>query len=444
MKRETFGWGRYPVAETEWITASTHDDALAAARRLDGVIARGNGRAYGDAAIGRQSTLVLTGLDRMLRFDPESAMLTVEAGVLLSDIIHAFLPRGFFPYVVPGTKLVTVGGAIAADVHGKNHHREGGFGDYVVAMSLASPSGKIVRASREENPDLFHATLGGMGLTGPIVEATIRLRPVETAWIRQTTVVAENLNVALETLAANDDATYSVAWIDCLSRGSSLGRSLVYLGEHARRDELDGKVRNPPPSAFSDTKLSVPIDFPNFVLNRYSVSAFNEAYFRTGARRAGRPFLIAASPYFFPLDGVGDWNRIYGSRGFVQHQCVLPLGKAPSVMAEMLDRNARRGNASFLAVLKKLGRSTGMLSFPLEGYTLTLDLPVSDGLLEFLDELDRLVVKAGGRLYLAKDARQSPETFAAGYPNADAFREMRRTIGVADRVASRLSQRLDL
>jgi decaprenylphospho-beta-D-ribofuranose 2-oxidase len=301
-----------------------------------------------------------------------------------------------------------------------------------------------VHASREENSALFHATVGGMGLTGTILEATIRLRPVETGWIRQTTVAAENLSAALAAFSANDGATYSVAWIDCLARGSRLGRSLLYLGEHAGRGELDGRLRDRPLPAIADPRLSVPIDFPNFALNRYSVSAFNEAYFRMGARSAGRPFLVAASPYFFPLDGVGDWNRIYGSRGFVQHQCVLPLGSAPAVIAEMLDRIARRGDASFLAVLKKLGASRGMLSFPFEGYTLALDLPLTRGLLGFLDELDRLVVSGGGRIYLAKDARQSRETFAAGYPNADAFRAMRRTRGLADSVASRLSQRLGL
>ena len=444
MMREVTGWGRFPVVETEWIAPSGRLAALEAARAREGLIARGNGRAYGDAAIGARSTLLMTGLDRMIGFDAQSGRLTLEAGVLLSDVISAFLPRGYFPYVVPGTRFVTVGGAIAADVHGKNHHREGGFGDYVETLVLATPAGQVVRASREENADLFFATVGGMGLTGVILEATIRLRPVETGWIRQTTLVAEDLGAAFGALSEGDSSTYSVAWIDCLAKGPRLGRALVYLGEHAPRDWLSGARAERPFPAVGEPKVSVPIDFPALALNRYSMSAFNELYYRLGRRKAGQSEFVAASPYFFPLDGVGDWNRVYGARGFVQHQSLLPLPSAQAVMAEMLERIARRGDASFLAVLKKLGRSSGMMSFPFEGYTLTLDIPVGPGLFEFLDEIDRLVASAGGRIYLAKDARQSRETFEAGYPKADAFRAIRKALGLSDRLQSHLSQRLAL
>ena len=313
------------------------------------------------------------------------------------------------------------------------HHREGGFGDYVVELALAI-KGDIVRVSREENSELFYATIGGMGLTGVILEAMIRLRPVETGWIRETTIVAKDLNSTIAALDVSDDATYSVAWIDCLAKGSHLGRSLVYLGEHAASGDLDGARQDRRFPEVGEPRLSVPIGFPGFALNRCSVSVFNEAYFRMGARKAGQSLLIAASPYFFPLDGVGDWNRIYGSSGFIQHQCVIPLGAALPVIAELLDRISRRGDASFLAVLKKLGRSSGMLSFPIDGYTLAVDIPLTSGLLKFLEDLDCLVTGAGGRIYLAKDARQSRETFGAGYPNADKFRAIRRDLGIADRV----------
>ena len=438
------GWGRYPVADTDLIAAETLDAARRATAAGNGLIARGNGRAYGDAAVGARQTLDVTPLNRMQAFDAERGSLTVEAGVLLSDIIAALTPRGMFPFVVPGTRYVTVGGAIAADIHGKNHHREGGFGDYVQSLVLAMPDGTTVLTSREQRPELFNATVGGMGLTGTILQATLKLRRIETGWIRQRTIVASDLAHALEALEEGDSATYSVAWIDCLARGSALGRSLVYLGEHARRDELTGhEAATLFPSA-GDPRVALPFDLPTVTLNRLSVAAFNELYFRLGARKAGAPFFVPIEPFFFPLDGVGSWNRIYGARGFVQHQCVLPPPTAAAVLADMLGRVAARGDASFLAVLKKLGPANGMLSFPMPGFTLALDFPVSPGLVEFLHELDALVTTAGGRLYLAKDAVQSRSTFDAGYPRAPEFRALRRSIDPERRIRSRLSDRLGL
>jgi len=437
------GWGRYPILETELISPRTADALRHAVRQGDQAIARGNGRAYGDAAIGVRQTIATSHLDRMRAFDPATGQVTLEAGVLLSDLIATVLPRGFFPQVVPGTSLITVGGAIAADVHGKNHHCEGGFGQYVEALQLALPSGDVVRASRDQHPEVFGATIGGMGLTGTILEATIRLRPVETGWIRQRTIVADNLGAAIAALDGSDGVTYSVAWIDCLAKGASLGRSLIFLGEHATLDELDDRqranrfpLRKPP--------LSVPADAPSFVLNHWTVAAFNELYFRAGRRKAASSMLVPAHPYFFPLDALGDWNRIYGRRGFVQHQCVLPVRTARATLTEMLDRIARRGGSSFLAVLKKLGEGSGALSFPMAGYTLALDFPIKPDLFSFLDELDELVVAAGGRLYLAKDARQSRATFEAGYGDLAGFREVRRTVDPTAKITSRLAARLGL
>jgi FAD/FMN-containing dehydrogenase len=438
------GWGRHPVVETDIVAPRTLDAARVATARTEGGVARGNGRAYGDASIGAQQTLQMGGLDRIRAFDATTGLVTVEAGVLLADLIAAFLPRGFFPAVVPGTKFVTIGGTIAADVHGKNHHRDGGFGDHVESLVLATAGGDLIRASRHESPDLFAATIGGMGLTGTIVEATLRLRPVETGWIRQRTIVAPDLTEAIAALAEGDSATYSVAWIDCTAKGSRLGRSLVFLGEHAVPNELHSKASaNLFPKA-SGARLAVPIDCPAIVLNHWSVGAFNSFYFRLGARRAGEPFLVPADSYFFPLDGIDAWNRIYGRRGFVQHQCVLPVTAAPGILAEMLGRIAARGDASFLTVLKKLGSSNGILSFPFPGYTLALDFPLAPGLFGFLDELDRLVVAAGGRLYLAKDARQSRTTFEAGYPGLQRFRDIRNSVDPTRRIRSRLSERLGI
>ena len=438
------GWGRYPTVETEIVTPRT----LEAARRLtaegEGVVARGNGRAYGDAAIGVSRTIAMKALNRVCAFDVETGLLTVEAGALLSDLIVAFLPHGFFPAVVPGTRYVTVGGAIAADVHGKNHHRDGGFGDHVESLILTTAGGEMIRASRSEHSDLFFATIGGLGLTGTIIEATLRLKRVETGWIRQRTIVAPGLAAAMAALDEGDTATYAVAWIDCMAKGPKLGRSLLYLGEHVRRDELDAKAAANLFPALNNELLAVPLDFPALALNHWSVRAFNELYFRLGARRAGHNVLVRADPYFFPLDRVGAWNRMYGRRGFVQHQCVLPAATATGVLAEMLERIVSRGDASFLAVLKKLGPSSGILSFPLRGYTLALDFPVRPGLFQFLDELDRLVVSAGGRLYLAKDARQSRATFEAGYPDLPRFRDIRRLVDPTSRIRSRLAERLGM
>ncbi|WP_027528259.1 FAD-binding oxidoreductase [Bradyrhizobium sp. Ec3.3] len=434
------GWGRFPVVDTDLLTPRSFaavGDAIAA---TSGGIARGNGRAYGDAGIGVSQTLAMTAFDRVRSFDPATGRIRLEAGVLLSDLIETFGPRGFLPYVVPGTRFVSVGGAIAADVHGKNHHCEGGFGRYVDSILLRTGAGETIEASREANPDVFLASIGGMGLTGVILEATLRLRPVETGWIRERVISASDLHAAMRALDAGDSATYSVAWIDCVARGSDLGRSLIYLGEHASASELPDGAETFPRG--QDPRLNVPIDLPSMTLNRYSVRAFNELYYRMGARRAGGSHLVSIFPYFFPLDGVGAWNRIYGRRGFLQHQCVIPHEGALGVLGDILDRVSRRGDASFLAVLKKLGQGDGLMSFPMPGYTLALDFPASGNIMNFLDEIDRLVVAAGGRLYLAKDARQSRSTFEAGYPALQRFKEIRASLDPMAKIRSKLSQRL--
>ncbi|MBB4426945.1 FAD/FMN-containing dehydrogenase [Bradyrhizobium sp. CIR48] len=432
------GWGRFPVVDSDVLRPRSFaavGEAVSA-----GTVARGNGRAYGDAAIGATRTVTMTGFDRVRSFDPATGRIRLEAGVLLSDLIDTFGPRGFLPFVVPGTRFVSIGGAIAADVHGKNHHCEGGFGRYVDSLLLRTGQGEVIEASREQNSDAFFASVGGMGLTGIILEATMRLRRVETGWIRERVISASDLDAAMRALEAGDAATYSVAWIDCAARGRDLGRSLIYLGEHAGRGELAEGVDAFPVG--KESRLSVPVDLPSMALNRTSVRAFNELYYRMGARRAGGSHVVSLYPYFFPLDSVGEWNRIYGKRGFLQHQCVIPQAGARAVLGDILDRVARRGDASFLAVLKKLGQGDGILSFPLPGYTLALDFPVKGDILNFLDEIDRLVVAAGGRLYLAKDARQSRATFAAGYPALQRFNAIRKSLDPAGNIRSKLSQRL--
>ncbi|HEX2147657.1 MAG TPA: FAD-binding oxidoreductase [Pseudorhizobium sp.] len=439
------GWGRYPRIESKAIDVRFPNQVADQVRSGSGLIGRGNGRSYGDAAIGNPNTMICRSLSRMKSFDPSTGSLTVEAGTMLSEILDAFLPRGWFPPVVPGTKLVTVGGMIASDVHGKNHHRDGGFGAHVEEMKLVLANGETVTCSARDNEDLFYATIGGMGLTGIIVEASFRMKPIETGWVLQKTVVAEDLAAAIDALDATSDSTYSVAWIDCLSRGKALGRSLIFAGEHATADQLAslgaGQVAFPAPQP---ARLRLPVDLPGWTLNRASVAAFNELYFRAGARKASKPRLVHWNPYFFPLDGINDWNRLYGRRGFVQHQCVVPEARAVPVLTEILERFTRSGRGSFLAVLKKLGSGTGLLSFPMPGYTLALDLPAAPDVFALLDEIDQLVVEAGGRLYLAKDARQSRQTFEAGYPDLEAFKALRRRIDPERHFNSQLATRLGL
>lgn len=440
--KDLSGWGRYPRFIGAQATAANLDEAVTATQVGSGLIARGLGRSYGDAAIGCETTLSMTGLNRMQSFDPETGLLTTEAGVSLAEIIACFLPRGYFPTVVPGTRFVTVGGMIASDVHGKNQHNDGTFGHHVAWLNLALPDGRILRCAPHENAELFHATIGGMGLTGTILSACFRLKPVQSGWIRQTTHAAKNLTEAIALLRQTKNTTYTVAWIDVLARGASLGRSLILAGEHATQDDLWGGCKQFPPAR--NGRLGVPFELPSWVLNTASVSAFNALYYRRGAVKSGQTTLVPWDSYFFPLDSIANWNRIYGARGFVQHQCVIPNENAETVMTSILELLSSRGEGSFLAVLKSMGPGAGLMSFPRDGLTLALDVPVSEKRLGLLAEIDALVAQAGGRIYLAKDACQSRATFNAGYPNIAAFRKVRQNIGVADHMASKLSGRLDL
>jgi FAD/FMN-containing dehydrogenase len=442
MTMQLSGWGRYPSTEVRLAHARSAAEVSAAIAGSEHVIARGSGRAYGDAALCPELTLEMGRMDRMLSFDAETGWLTCQAGVLLADILRVFVPRGFFPMVVPGTKFVSVGGAIAADIHGKNHHGAGSFCDHVKEISLLTASGEVVRCSATENPALFAATCGGMGLTGVILAATIKLQTVETAYIKQATVKAASLNDVMAGFEASAEAPYSVAWIDCLARGKALGRSLLYLGAHARVSELGPEARVKPLTAPPRAAARVPFDMPGFALNRLSVSLFNAVYYRRG--RPGMK-VIDYDRAFFPLDSVLDWNRIYGRRGLVQYQCVLPKGEAERSLVRILDETSRAGLGSFLAVLKLLGREgKGMLSFPMPGYTLALDFPVSPETFALLKRLDRIVADCGGRLYLAKDALSDAELMARGYPRLTEFRAERAASGADRKFSSLMAQRLAL
>lgn len=436
------GWGRFPVAECNVIRPRSESELLAALAQAP-VIARGMGRAYGDSALNTRATVSMTGFRHMLSFDAASGVLVAEAGVTLGDVIHIFLPRGFFPSVTPGTKFVTLGGAIAADVHGKNHHTHGSFGAFVEWIDVVCRDGEIRRCSRAENADLFAWTVGGMGLTGVILRAAIRLQRVASGWIRQRSIPAPNLAAAMQAFEDNAQATYSVAWIDCLAKGADLGRSIVLLGEHAGAGDLDAKKRAAPFSTPARRKLTTPFDAPAWALNQWSVRAFNALYWMKGSR-ASRETLVDWDSYFYPLDSIHEWNRIYGRRGFAQFQCVLPLASSRAGLEELLGAISASGQGSFLAVLKRMGAQESRFSFPMEGYTLALDFPAHPKALALMERLDAITLAHGGRFYLAKDSRMSRATFERSDARVGDFRAM-RTGGELDRAFMSLqSERLGL
>jgi len=436
------GWGNNPRQACNVYRPERPRDVGGIVREAQerSLLARGLGRSYGDAALNESNGVILqTRLNRMLAFDDVEGTLTCEAGLSFAEIIDVFLPRGWFLPVTPGTKFVTVGGAIAADVHGKNHHRDGSIGNFVQEIELLMASGEVLICSRESNANAFWATIGGMGLTGFILRATIRLMRVESAYLSVSYRKAANLDAALEISQAEDERfEYSVAWIDCLASGGSLGRSILIRGNHA------------PASAAPDTaapfgvrlarRKTVPFMLPGGVLNSLTVGAFNGQFYRN---HDDREVMVDYDRFFYPLDSIGHWNRLYGRRGFAQYQVLFPLETSRRGLIALLEALSASKRPSFLSVLKRTGSASGgILSFPFPGQTLALDLPLRRDLPEFLRGLDRIVLEHGGRLYLAKDAFTTSETFAAMYPQLGRFREIKRELDPENRLSSSQARRL--
>ena len=436
------GWGLYPKHDAQ-VSTPRSQDGLRARIAEGGGIARGNGRAYGDSAISTTNTIHMRHFNRMISFDEKKGVLVAEAGVLAADIISSFLPQGWFLSVTPGTKFVTLGGMIAADVHGKNHHIDGSFGTFVDWVEVMGPDGRIIRASRRRHADLFHWTLGGMGLTGVILRAAVRLRKVQSGWIRQHLQPTADLGETMDAFEAAQEATYSVAWIDCLSGGRAQGRSLLMLGEHATLEDLSKPQRRKPFDIKTKRKLSVPFSPPAFAMNSLTVRTFNALYYWNGTRNAGQG-LVDWDSYFYPLDAILNWNRIYGRRGFAQFQCVLPLESARPGMQALLSAISRAGAGSFLAVLKRMGPQKSRFSFPMEGYTLALDFPVNLGTLTLMNRLDAITLEHGGRFYLAKDSRMTAQTLRQSDPRTEDFVKMRDDMERRTTFASAQSERLAL
>ncbi|MGV9326233.1 FAD-binding protein [Streptosporangium sandarakinum] len=452
------GWGRTAPTPARLTRPRSAEEVAELVRRAParGVAARGLGRSYGDAAQNAGGLVCdCTGLDTW-SIDETTGLVTAGAGVSLHDLMTALVPRGWFVPVTPGTRHVTVGGAVAADVHGKNHHVDSSFGAHLRSLTLVTASGETRTVTpdggRTAVPggsggsggggggDLFWATVGGMGLTGVITEAVFRCVPIETSRVRVDVERTRDLDQTLETMAATDDRyRYTVAWIDLLARGGRMGRSVLTRGDHAARDELP---RGADPLAFNPGPvLKAPPWAPNGLLNPVTVRAFNEAWYAKSRPATG--LVQGIAPFFHPLDGVDGWNRVYGSRGFVQYQFAVPFGQE-ATLRRIVARLSAEGVVSFLTVLKRFGPGTpGMLSFPIPGWTLALDIPAGRrGLARLLRGFDDQVAEAGGRIYLAKDSRMSAATAAAMYPRLDEWRRVRDEVDPAGVFRSDLARRL--
>lgn len=442
-KVQRFGWGLYPKIETNVKQPRSIAELADMVRSTDSFIPAGQGRAYGDSALNEKCILSTTSLNRMIMFDDVTGVLRCEAGVTIDEVLGVFVPRGWFIAVTPGTRFVSLGGAVASDVHGKNHHKVGSFSSCVIEFELLLATGELIRCSRKENAELFTATFGAMGLTGIVTTVVMRLEKVETAYIRQKTIKAENLAEVMQAFEATSDWTYSVAWIDCVAKGDEVGRSVLTIGEHAGINEVPQSVNAKPLSLKKKIKLNVPFHFPSFLLNSFTVKLFNKLYYWKSNQGDA---LVPYDSFFYPLDSILNWNRIYGKRGFTQYQCVIPMQNSEAALKELLQKIADSGLASFLAVLKLFGKQEGLLSFPTEGYTLALDFPMSSASLLLLDELDKIVKKYEGRLYLTKDVRMSADFFRSSY-DADSiarFNTLRLNFDPEKKINSLQSQRLGI
>lgn len=438
------GWGNIPRAKTKVVQVSCEKDDIAAIKEYSNIIPRGLGRSYADQSTNEAHfVLDIVPWKRFLHFDEEAGILECESGCSLDDIIKAYAPKGWFPMISPGTKFVTIGGAIANDVHGKAHHVDGTFINCVKSFKILLADGSIVKASREVYSDLFYGAFGGLGLLGVILSAEIQLRKVETCYFTQKSIPVSNIDELLEQIDANDKLyNYSVAWVDSLAKGEHLGRGVLIVGNATKREELPPKLKQEPLKVHKNSILKVPFYMPSFTLNAVTVRTLNALLYWKQKNGTG---ISHYDSFFYPLDMVNDWNKGYGKKGFIQYQFVVPLENGKQSIREILYKIAHSGCNPFLNVLKKFGdNSGGILSFPKSGYTFAIDFPITRRLKAFTVELDRVVYEAGGRLYLGKDAYLTAEMFQKMYPEYKQFLVLKKKYDPNNVWQSDLSRRLAL
>jgi len=444
MKKETTtNWGNYPKINAKNISFSSQEELKQIILKEKEVIARGMGRCYGDSSLGETIISTLK-FNRLLSFDNITGEITCEAGITLEDLLETFIPKGWFLPVTPGTKYVTIGGAIASDIHGKNHHVEGSMSNHIISMDIMLDNGEVITCSKEANSDLFWATCGGMGLTGIILRTTFCLSRIQTSYIVQESIKAKDLEEIMKIFNESKNYTYSVAWIDCLAKGKDIGRSLMIRGEHATVEDLkETPFLKNPLSVSKKPFLNISFNFPNFALNTLSVKSFNFLYYNKQLKKTQKG-ITNYNKFFYPLDGINNWNRIYGKRGFVQYQFVLPPDKSYEGLKKILSKISASGSCSFLAVLKLFGEQDDLISFPKEGYTLALDFPLSEKVFNLLEELDKLVLEHDGRFYLTKDSRMAQTTFEKGYKNIEKFKQIKENNDKTRKFQSLQSKRMGI
>jgi decaprenylphospho-beta-D-ribofuranose 2-oxidase len=447
-ERQLTGWGRYPVIKGQCARPERRSEVLGALadRRGDGVLAYGLGRSYGDAALLSEGrTVLMERLDRMLEFDPVTGWLRCEAGVSIRDLVDTWVPKGFFPPVVPGTTFVTVGGALANDIHGKNHHVAGSWADHVRRVEVLTADGQVVVCDATQNQGLFWATVGGLGLTGIILAMDVKLIPVHNDLIEMESIRVRDLDQFFEVSAQSGAYTHTVSWIDCTAKGAAMGRGIFMRGRHAGAEVTRSEGLLERAQRWASPMLDAGWLEPNWLLNQWTIKAFNEVYYRKQWRAVSES-VVPLEPFFFPLDFVKNWNYLYGKRGFLQYQFVVPPDPSWRAVREILGAISKSGMASFLAVIKEFGEeSHGGLSFPMPGPMIALDFPnYGQPLLDLMDGLDKLVADAGGRIYLGKDARLSAEMFRVMYPEWEAWKATRDQFDPQGVFQSDLGRRLGL
>ena len=441
VKKKLTGWANYPQCDSSVAYPTTLEELKTLVSEKN-IIARGNARSYGDSSISKSITVDMKNFRNIIDLNEDTGEITAEAGVLLSDLIIKYLPKGFFPYVTPGTKYVTLGGMIASDIHGKNHHVEGSISNYVSWIDVIQADGSIIRCSKAENEELFNWTVGGMGLTGIIYRACVRFKKVESSWITSRKIITHDLEHTIDVMENNLDTTYSVAWIDCISKAPCQGRSVVLLGEHSKKEEIERLKQN----LFEvkrTKKISIPFFLPSFFMSYYLLKVFNFFYYNFN-KYSKKKIIQSWDKYFYPLDNIKNWNKLYGKNGFYQFQCVFPVNKSKEALKETLDLINASNIGSFLAVLKKFGHESSNISFPMEGYTLALDFPRSQKVDVLLNKLDKLVIKYSGRFYLTKDSRLSPSLFLSSDSRIEKFKRYRATNRLKNHFESYQSDRLNI